>query len=104
MPRYRHAQPQFDSSDALLDGAAVTLDLHGDTVAAAKARVVHFLASRAHTDPGSLVHIITGKGRGSSNGARLRPMVAGLLKGECARFVREWDRDVDDGGFRVRLR
>ena len=104
MPRYRHAQPQFDSSDSLLDGNAATLDLHGDTVAAAKARVVRFLASRARTDPGSLVHIITGKGKGSANGARLRPMVAGLLKGECARFVREWDRDVDDGGFRVRLR
>jgi len=104
MHRRRSRQPRFDSTDSLLDGAAVTLDLHGETVAEAKARVVHFLASRARTDPGSLVHIITGKGKGSANGAKLRPMVAGLLKGECARLVREWDRDADDGGFRVRLR
>ena len=100
----RNRQPRFDSSDSLLDGAAATLDLHGDTVATAKARVAQFLASRVRANPGSLVHIITGTGKGSADGARLRPMVAGLLKGECARFVKEWDRDVDDGGFRVRLR
>ena len=104
MPRPPTRQPRFDSSDALLDGAAATLDLHGDTVAAAKARAAQFIAAKARTAPGSLLHIITGKGKGSAEGARLRPAVAGLLKGECAPLIKEWDRDVDYGGFRVRLR
>ena len=104
MPR-RTRQPSFDSRDPLLDGPATTLDLHGDTVAAARARVVQLLAARARTDPGSRVHIVTGKGRGSGpEGPKLRPMVAGLLKGECAKYVRDWDRDVDDGGFLVVLK
>ncbi len=97
-------QPRFDSRDNLLDGPATTLDLHGDTVAAARTRVAQFLAATARARPGSLVHIITGKGRGSAGGPRLRPMVASLLKGECASLVRDWARDADDGGYRVRLR
>ncbi len=104
MPRHRPRQPRYDSSDGLLDGPATTLDLHGDTVAAARARVAQFLAATARARPGSVVHIITGKGRGSAEGPKLRPMVAGLLKGECAPLVRDWARDVDEGGFRVRLR
>ena len=101
MPRQ---QPRFDSHDALLDGPATTLDLHGDTVVAAKARVAQLLATRACTAPGSRVHIITGKGKGSAGGPKLRPAIAGLLKGECAKYVKDWDRDVDDGGFLVLLR
>jgi hypothetical protein len=104
MPRHRTRQPRFDSSDTLLGGTAATLDLHGDTVAAARAHVTQFLAARARTAPGSLVHIITGKGKGSTGGVKLRPMVAALLRGDCARFVKDWARDVDDGGFRVRVR
>jgi DNA-nicking Smr family endonuclease len=101
----RHSrQPRFESRDALLDGPATTLDLHGDTVVAARTRVAQLLASRSRTNPGSRVHIITGKGRGSEGGPKLRPMVAGLLKGECAKYVKDWDRDVDDGGFVVLLR
>ncbi|HXY69761.1 MAG TPA: Smr/MutS family protein [Gemmatimonadales bacterium] len=103
MPRRRPRQPQFDASDPLLDGPATTLDLHGDTVAAARTRVAQFLAATARRQPGSRVHIITGRGRGSSDGPRLRPAVAALLKGECARWVKTWDRDVDDGGFVVLL-
>lgn len=98
-------QPRFDSHDTLLDGPALTLDLHGDTAAAARTRVAQFLAATARAHPGSLVHIITGRGRGSGDaGPKLRPMVAALLKGECAPLVRDWARDVDEGGFRVRVR
>jgi len=102
--RHRARQPRFDSGDALLDGAAATLDLHGDTALAARERAVQFIGAKARTAPGSLLHIITGRGKGSPDGARLRPMVAGLLRGGCAHFIKEWDRDTDDGGFRVRLR
>jgi len=104
MPRHRPRQPRFDSADALLDGPALTLDLHGDPVAAARARVAQFLAATARTRPGALVHVITGKGRGSAEGPKLRPMVSALLKGECAALIRDWARDTDEGGFRVRLR
>jgi DNA-nicking Smr family endonuclease len=104
MPRHRARHPRFDTSDAALDGPATTLDLHGDTVAAARTRAAQFLAATARAHPGSLVHIITGKGRGSGEGPKLRPMVAALLNGECAPLVKDWGRDADDGGFRVRLR
>ncbi len=104
MPRHRPRQPRYDSFDPLLDGPALTLDLHGETSQAARARVAQFLAATARSRPGSLVHIITGKGRGSAGGPKLKPMVAGLLKGECAPLVRDWARDENEGGFRVRLR
>lgn len=96
-------QPRFDSSDSL-DGPATTLDLHGDTVATARERVQQFLGATARAHPGSLVHIVTGRGRGSAGGPKLRPMVAALLKGECAALVKDWARDTDEGGYRVRLR
>jgi len=106
MPRHarRPRQPRFDSHDDLLDGAVTTLDLHGDTVTAARERVARFLAETARRRPGSRVRIVTGRGRGSPDGPKLRPAVAGLLRGDCARYVKEWDRDADDGGFVVRLR
>ena len=105
MPRHRPRQPQFDSRDSLLDGPALTLDLHGETSHAARTRVAQFLAATARAHPGSLVHVVTGRGRGSgAAGPKLRPMVATLLKGECAPLVRDWARDTDEGGFRIRLR
>lgn len=62
-----------------------------------------FLATQARTARGSVVHIITGKGKGSPNGGVLRPVVAAELRGPCARFIAEWGPDTDDGGFVVRL-
>ena len=51
-----------------------------------------------------MVHIITGKGKGSQGGAVLRPLVAAELRGACASLVADWSRDTDDGGYVVRLR
>jgi DNA-nicking Smr family endonuclease len=104
LARRRNRQPQFDSRDDLLDGAAATLDLHGRTAAEARPMVRAFIASQARTARGSVVHIITGKGRGSPHGAVLRPAVAAELRGSCARFIVSHSPDVDDGGFVVRLR
>ena len=53
---------------------------------------------------GAVIHVITGKGRGSSGGAVLRPLVSGLLKGELRPLVADWSLDESDGGFRVRVR
>ncbi len=98
-------QPRFDSRDDLLDGAGATLDLHGAGAAEARAAVRAFVAAQARRAPGSVLHVITGKGRGSAHGPVLRPAVAAELKGPaCAPLVADWARDADDGGFKVRLR
>ena len=97
-------QPRFDSHDNLLDGAAATLDLHGRTADEARGMLQAFLLVEARTARGRVVHIITGKGKGSPNGAVLRPLVAAELRGSCAPFVADWSPDTDDGGYVVRLR
>jgi DNA-nicking Smr family endonuclease len=102
--RHRNRQPQFDSHDDLLDGAVATLDLHARTADEARAMVQAFLLVEARTKRGRVVHIITGKGKGSQNGAVLRPLVAAELRGACAPLIADWSRDTDDGGFVVRLR
>ena len=104
MPKRRNRQPQFDSRDDLLDGAAATLDLHGRSADEARAIVRGFLTTESQSKRGRVVHIITGKGRGSQSGAVLRPVVAAELRGTCAPFVADWSRDADDGGYVVRLR
>ena len=105
MARRRNRQPQFDSRDDLLDGAGATLDLHGAGLAEAKAAVRAFIRAQAKRARGSVVHIITGKGRGSANGAVLRPAVAAELRApECAPLIADWARDANDGGFKVKLR
>ena len=80
------------------------LDLHGRTASEAREAVRSFLSLSARRWPGSVVHIITGKGRGSVGRPVLRGAVAGMLRRELAPRIADWARDVDDGGFLVRLR
>ncbi len=97
--------PRFESRDPLLDAPVhTTLDLHGCTAADARRLVAELLASAARRRPGAVVHVITGKGRGSAGRPVLRGAVAALLKGELAPRVADWTRDVDDGGFLVKVR
>ncbi len=97
--------PRFDPRDPLLDARVhATLDLHGCTADEARRLVVGIVGSTARANPGAVVHVITGKGRRSAGRAALRGAVAGLLKGELATRVADWSRDVDDGGFLVRVR
>lgn len=105
MVRHRHRQPRFDGRDDLLDGTGATLDLHGAGAAEAKAAVRSFIGAQARNARGSVVHIITGKGRGSANGSVLRPAVAMELRSPaCAPLIADWARDADDGGYKVKLR
>jgi len=104
VPKPRNRQPRFDSRDDLLDGAAATLDLHGRSADEARAMVQAFLLVEARSSRRRVVHIITGKGKGSQSEAVLRPLVAAELRGTCAPFVADWSRDTDDGGYVVRLR
>ena len=104
MRKRRNRQPQFDSRDDLLDGAAATLDLHGRSADEARAMVRRLLGAESRSKRGRVVHIITGKGKGSQSGAVLRPLVAAELRGACAPLIADWSRDTDDGGYVVRLR
>ena len=102
MPGRRHPEPRYNSHDALLDTRpAATLDLHGFSAAEARSAVSALVRRQRG---GAVIHVITGKGRGSSGGAVLRPLVSGLLKGELRHLVADWSLDDSDGGFRVRVR
>jgi DNA-nicking Smr family endonuclease len=99
--------PRFDASDPLLNApVAAELDLHGCTAAEAGGLVRAFLERQARraAGPGSVVHIITGRGRGSPGPPVLRGLVARLLKGELRALVADHGLDDADGGYKVRLR
>jgi DNA-nicking Smr family endonuclease len=97
--------PRFESRDPLLDAKVhAALDLHGRTAEEARALVREFLGSLARRAPGAVVQLVTGKGRGSAGRPVLRGAMAALLKGELAPRVADWCRDVDEGGFLVRVR
>jgi hypothetical protein len=53
---------------------------------------------------GAVLHLITGKGKHSSNGPVLRGLVKVLLTGELRWFVADYSLDVDEGGYLVRVR
>ena len=63
MPRPPH--PRFDPRDPLDAPATATLDLHGFNARDAESALKNFLATWKARSPGAVVHVITGKGRGS---------------------------------------
>jgi DNA-nicking Smr family endonuclease len=86
-----------------LDGeVADTLDLHGFGAVEAKAAVADFLARARRRSPGGLVHVITGKGRGSQGRPVLRTAIRTMLRKE-ALPVAAWGEDLDGGGYLIRL-
>ena len=97
--------PRFAPRDPLLDARVhAALDLHGSSAAEARVLVRAFVEAAARRTPGAVLHVITGKGRGSAGRPVLRDAVAGLLRGELSPRVADWSRDVDEGGFLVRVR
>lgn len=101
----RPRRPGPDSDVDLLDARpCAQLDLHGyrrDEVALA---VRNFVTTWQRRRPGGVVHIITGKGRGSPGSPVVGPAVRRSLRQDVAAFVTEWSPDVAGGGFLVRLR
>jgi DNA-nicking Smr family endonuclease len=95
--------PRFDPRDPLDAPAAATLDLHGFTSATAEAALKNFLATWKSRSPGAVVHVITGKGRGSRTTPVLKPMVKRLLKELKPKTVQDWTLSDDEGGYRIRL-
>jgi len=87
----------------VLDARPVaTLDLHGFTKAEAEPALRTFLTDWQRRAPGQVVHVITGKGRGSPGRPVLRGLVPRLVKGPLASLVAEWSKDLDEGGFLLR--
>ena len=89
----------------LLDSpVATTLDLHGLDAARAREAVERLLRGKGGARPGDVVHIVTGRGRGSAGRPVLKPLIDRLLAGELAPLVREYSKDLNEGGYLVRLR
>ena len=90
--------------DPLLDARPdATLDLHGMSVQEAERAVRSFVQLWRTRRPGAVLHVITGKGRGSAGRAALRPAVRRLLREHLRGTVRDWTLDPDEGGFLVLL-
>ncbi len=103
--RGKTGHPAFDARDPLLDAPADgELDLHGFGAIEARSAVRAFLESWRRRKGGAVVHIITGKGKGSAGGPVLRGLVKTLLQGELRGMVSEWGLDDGEGGYRVRVR
>ena len=97
--------PEFGFFGDLLDAQPVaTLDLHGDTYLEAQRRVKDFVTTHARISRGKVLHIITGRGGRSGRPPVLPGAVKKALASEIKRFVEEYDRDLDEAGFLVRLR
>jgi DNA-nicking Smr family endonuclease len=90
--------------DPLLDSRPdAILDLHGMPVIEAERAVRSFVQLWRSRRPGAVLHVITGRGRGSAGRPALRPAIRRLLRGELADAVRDWTPDTDDGGFLVQV-
>jgi DNA-nicking Smr family endonuclease len=101
----RRRQPELGFFGDLLDATPVAvLDLHGDTAMEAERRVKDFIRTHARISSGRVVHIITGRGLGSRGKAVLPGAVRRALGSEVARFVAEFDKDLDEAGYLVRIR
>ncbi len=101
MTRKRPA-PRFELRDPLLDATpADTLDLHGFRASEVMTAVEAFLRRQR---PGAVVHVITGRGRGSPGKPVLGPRVRALLAGRLNGLVADYAKDLSEGGYLVRRR
>ena len=91
--------------DPILDSRPVAvLDLHHYAASEVEAATCSFILTWQKRASGSVVHIVTGKGRRSGAAPVLKPRVRQILKTKLQAAVQDWTRDVDDGGFLVLLR
>jgi DNA-nicking Smr family endonuclease len=81
-----------------------TLDLHGYTGPQARLRVRDFLTTHSRISAGSVVHVITGKGTGSTGEGVLLELTRDLLEGEAENHVDEYAGMLGGGGWVVRVK
>ena len=104
MARQRKQQPPRDPFDPLDGPVDHTVDLHGLRAVEARAHVLSVIDSIYRRAPGALVHIITGRGRGSPGAPVLKGVIRALLRSEQLQQVEAWATDLDEGGYLVRLK
>jgi DNA-nicking Smr family endonuclease len=80
-----------------------SLDLHGMTGIEAVTAVTDFVRRVHRRQPGALVHVITGKGRGSTGRPVLKTRVRTLLRSDSLP-VAAWGEDLEGGGYLIRLK
>ena len=94
---------RHDPFEPLSGPVADTLDLHGMTAAEALLATTAFIRRVHRRTPGALVHVITGRGRGSRGMPVLKTRVRTLLRtGDLP--IAEFTSDLDGGGYLIRLR
>lgn len=78
-------------------------DLHGLDAKSAEFKLESFLHRLAQTKPGSVVHIITGRGNRSESGPILKPLVRDLLDGHLAKHVERYTVEAGGGAYLVQV-
>ncbi len=81
-----------------------TLDLHGFRASEVSLALETFLTSWRRRAKGSVVHIITGKGKGSPGRPVLKPRVRRLLTEDYQDRIDWFEQDDSGGGFLVKLK
>ena len=104
MPRRkRDSTPARDPFEPLDGPVSDSLDVHGLKATETVAAVSAFLQRVQRRAPGSLVHVITGRGRGSVGGPVLKTKVRTLLRSGTLPIA-AWGEDLEGGGYLIRLR
>ncbi len=107
MTRRRRRRTRSDDRPRSGDRAVpplATLDLHGFTASEVPLALTTFFSSWRGRAKGALVHVITGKGKGSVGRPVIRPRVRRLLSEEFHDIVASFEPDDTGGGFLVKLK
>ncbi|MFC1639428.1 Smr/MutS family protein [Gemmatimonadota bacterium] len=103
--RKNHKKPLTGVADPLFDSRPVAvLDLHHYAASEVEGATCSFILTWQKRASGSVVHIVTGKGRRSDGAPVLKPRVRQILNTQLRAAIKDWTKDVDDGGFLVLLR
>ncbi len=81
-----------------------TLDLHGFRASEVSLALETFLTSWRRRAKGAVVHIITGRGKGSPGRPVLQPRVRRLLTEDYQGRIDWFEQDDSGGGFLVKLK
>ncbi len=83
---------------------AATLDLHGFRASEVSLALETFITSWRRRAKGGVVHIITGRGKGSPGRPVLQPRVRRLLTEDYQDRIDWFEQDDSGGGFLVKLK
>ncbi len=102
MIRSKHRRNSFPQAPAVR--LVATLDLHGFRASEVSLALETFLTSWRRRAKGGVVHIITGKGKGSPGLPVLKPRVRRLLTDDYNDRIDWFEQDDSGGGFLVKLK